>query len=120
MIRCLSFSFLLATAAPLIAQTPADLILHNGKVVTVDSQFSIQSAVAVRNGRIVAVGGKEILRRYQGARTIDLKGRMLLPGFYDAHMHLWPLSRRSVDLTGVSLIAELQERIRAKARVRSR
>lgn len=115
MIRLLSVLLYLALAAPLAAQAHADLILHNGKVVTVDEQFSIHSAVAVQDGRILAVGGDELLRQYRADRTIDLRGRMLLPGFHDAHIHLWPLSRRSVDLTGVASITELKERIREKA-----
>ena len=113
--RLLSVLLCLAFTTPLAAQTHADLILHNGKVATVDDQFSIRSAVAVQGGRILSVGGEELLQQYRADRTIDLGGRMLLPGFHDAHMHLWPLSRRSVDLTGVASIAELKERIRGKA-----
>lgn len=116
MIRLLTVLLYLVLAAPLAAQEPADLILHNGKVVTVDDHFSIHSAVAVRGGRILSVGGQELLGQYRADRTIDLGGRMLLPGFHDAHMHLWPLSRRSVDLTGVASIAELKARVRDKRR----
>src|SRR5437879_4018 len=61
----------------------ADLILRNGKIVTVDGTFSIQQAVAVKGGRIAAVGNNAaILRSEQGphTRVIDLKGRTVLPG----------------------------------------
>ncbi len=52
----------------------ADLILHNGKVLTVDKDFSIKSAIAVKGGKILAVGGEEIARNYTAPKTVDLKG----------------------------------------------
>lgn len=112
---------LVLLAAALLAgrlppQEPADLLLFNGRVVTVDSAFSVRSAVAVRGGRIVAVGGDELARRFRAARTVDLRGRAVLPGFIDAHVHLLPPARRSVDLSGARSMAELRERIRGKAR----
>jgi predicted amidohydrolase YtcJ len=66
------------------AGTPkVDLILYNARVLTVDRDFSIRSAVAVRGDRIVAVGGNELRRRFRAARAIDLKGQTLMPGFTD-------------------------------------
>jgi hypothetical protein len=84
--------FLIAFLAfsALASAADADLILHNGKVVTVDQHFTMQQAVAVKGGRIVAVGSNEsVLKAERGAKTevIDLKGRMLLPGLIDAHVH---------------------------------
>jgi len=68
---------------------PADTLLRNGYVYTVDSQDSVQQAVAVRGGRIVYVGSDDGAARYVGASTqvIDLGGRMLMPGFVDGHLH---------------------------------
>jgi predicted amidohydrolase YtcJ len=80
---------LVLSTAPLIA-ADADLILHSGKVVTVDSTFSIAEAVAVKDGRIVAVGRTaDVLARERGSKTqvIDLKGQTVLPGLTDAHTH---------------------------------
>lgn len=67
-----------------------DVVYHNAKVVTVDEDFTIEEAVAIRDGRIVAVGSNEEVRRLAGARTreVDLGGRTMLPGFYDNHIHL--------------------------------
>ena len=68
----------------------ADLILHNGKIVTVDAGFSVQQAVAIRGDRIAAVGSDQaILNAERGAHTklIDLHGRMVLPGLFDSHVH---------------------------------
>src|SRR5688572_5430555 len=79
----------LFSAVPLIA-ADADVILHGGKIVTVDSTFSIAEAVAVKDGRVVAVGrNADVLGRERGPKThvIDLKGQTVLPGLTDAHMH---------------------------------
>jgi predicted amidohydrolase YtcJ len=69
--------------------TSADMVLRNGYVYTVDGKDSVQQAVAVTGGKIVYVGSDEGAASYIGAQTqlIDLAGRMLMPGFIDAHMH---------------------------------
>lgn len=69
---------------------PPDLILSNGKIVTVDERFRIAQAVAVRGDRIMAVGTNQDIVRLAGPTTqrIDLHGRTVLPGFIDNHMHL--------------------------------
>jgi predicted amidohydrolase YtcJ len=71
------------------AGRPADLLLRGGAVYTVDAARSWAQAVAVRDGLIVAVGTDEQAGRFAGPRTqvIDLGGRMVLPGFIDAHVH---------------------------------
>jgi len=77
-------------SAALLSAADADLILHNGKIVTVDGQFTIQQAVAIRSGRIVAVGPDNlVLPAERGPKTemIDLRGRTVLPGLVDAHVH---------------------------------
>ena len=93
---------------------PVDLVLHNGKIVTVDDAFSIQQAVVVRDGRIVAVGGNELLARYDAQRTIDLEGKTVLPGFNDVHIHISGDPIREIDLTETTSVAQLQEQVRAK------
>ena len=72
-----------------LAATPADLVMRNGYVYTVDGQNSVQQAIAVSGGKIVYVGNDAGLDDYIGKQTqlIDLGGRMLMPGFVDAHMH---------------------------------
>lgn len=66
-----------------------DLILINGKIVTVDEKFSIQQAVAIRDEKIFAVGSTSRIKGLSGPKTkvIDLKGRVVIPGLIDAHMH---------------------------------
>lgn len=71
------------------APPPADLVLRNGAVYTVDSARPWAEAVAVRDGRIVRVGSDAAVAALIGTRTnvVDLAGRMLLPGFHDTHVH---------------------------------
>src|SRR4026208_1579977 len=73
------------------AQQPqADLILSNGKIITVDERFTIAQAVAIRGDRFVAVGPNPELTRLAGPNTrrIDLGGKAVTPGLIDNHMHL--------------------------------
>ena len=65
-----------------------DLVLHNGKVYTVDSGFHVAEAFAVKDGKIVAIGKNEyILKSYAGDSVVDAHGMAVYPGFIDAHAH---------------------------------
>ncbi len=68
----------------------ANLILLNGKIVTMDAAGSTAQALAIRGNTIVEVGANDDVERLCGknTRTIDLKGRVVLPGFIDTHVHL--------------------------------
>ena len=68
---------------------PADTILVNGHVITVDSSFSIAQAVAIANGRFAAVGTDAAIRKLAGpaTTTIDLRGQTVIPGLADNHLH---------------------------------
>ena len=67
----------------------ADIILYNGKVLTADDNFTIFEAVAVRDGKFLAVGESDRIRRMAGAltRVVDLNGRSVVPGLWDPHLH---------------------------------
>jgi predicted amidohydrolase YtcJ len=93
----------------------ADLVLFNGKVLTVDKDFSIRQAVAVKDGKILAVGGDELVPRYRGAKSVDLHGRVLMPGFMDTHLHIYPLANHDIEPAKAKSITELQAMVRAKA-----
>ncbi len=71
------------------AAAPADMVMRNGYVYTVDGRNSVQQAIAIAGGKIVYVGSDAGLGPYIGTQTrqVDLAGRMLMPGFIDAHMH---------------------------------
>ncbi|HMD48914.1 MAG TPA: amidohydrolase [Bryobacteraceae bacterium] len=108
---------LVESAVDLLAQgESADLILYNGKIITVDSAFSIREAIVVKGGRVVAVGGNELRNRYAAARTIDLQGRTVIPGFHDTHIHLGGHSRRYIDLNETTSLAQLKQQVRDKAK----
>lgn len=94
----------------------ADLVLFNGKIVTVDDAFSIREAIAIKDGRILAVGGNELRNRYNASRSIDLGGRTVLPGFFDTHVHLAGHSRRYLDFRRTASLAELKRQVRDKAK----
>jgi predicted amidohydrolase YtcJ len=88
-------------ARSLAVPAPADLILRNGKIITVDRDFSVKQSVAIRDGRFVAVGSDREVRVLAGpsTRVIDLGGRTVIPGFIDSHIH--------ATLAGLSWDAEL-------------
>jgi len=80
----------LYTAYPVMSQdTAAELILHHGKVVTADPGFSMAEAIAIRGERIVRVGSNPQVLALKGpqTQTIDLAGKMVLPGLIDCHAH---------------------------------
>src|SRR5262245_64921867 len=68
---------------------PADLIVHNAKVVTVDAKFTTAQAIAVRDGKIAAVGTSADVLKLKGPKTrvIDAGGKTVLPGLHDSHTH---------------------------------
>jgi predicted amidohydrolase YtcJ len=76
-------------AAEPAAQGPADLIIHHARAVTVDDKFRIAEAVAVKDGRILAVGKDDEIVKLKGPMTklIDAETRTVLPGLYDSHVH---------------------------------
>src|SRR5690348_17271756 len=76
-------------SAILLSAADADLILHNGKILTVDSAFSVRQAVAVKAGKITAVGDERVVMAERGPHTriVDLHGRTVLPGLFDSHVH---------------------------------
>ena len=67
----------------------ADMILSNGKIITTDNNFSIAEAVAISEGKILAVGTNKQIAKYAGkeTKTIDLKGKTVIPGLIDSHLH---------------------------------
>jgi predicted amidohydrolase YtcJ len=93
------YLFLLASllAAPVWAQSGkgmvifADAVYHNGKVLTVDERFSTAQALAVRDGKVMAVGSNSEILNLAGPKTVrlDLKGKTIIPGFIDTHSHLF-------------------------------
>ncbi len=97
--------------------TVADAIYSNGKVVTVDGSSSIVQAFAVKDGKFLAVGTAEQMAGFAGATTqrVDLKGRTVIPGLGDAHLHNVG-GGPGIDLSKARTMAELLAQVAAAAR----
>jgi predicted amidohydrolase YtcJ len=102
-------------AAPRASAPPADRIFLNGRVWTADAERPRAQALAVSGELVMAVGTDAEIRRFAGPETVtvDLRGRFVAPGFHDAHLHF--LVVETVDLSGVTSLAAIQDRIRAYA-----
>jgi predicted amidohydrolase YtcJ len=116
-------SLLISAGASGQANSSADAIYFHGNILTgVDLESRNPqrvSAIAVRNGLIVAAGTDADVKKLQGTSTkmMDMGGAFVMPGFNDAHAHLGDAGRikLSVDVTGVKSLAEMQERVKAAA-----
>src|SRR5450755_391650 len=116
-------SFLLAASALAVsgiasAALPAQLILFHGRVLTVDAQDSIAEALAIRDGKIIAIGtDRDILRLADATtRRIDLQGRTATPGLIDSHAHIAEAGVAElyhVNLSDASTVAEVVRRVQA-------
>jgi len=94
-----------------------ETVLYNGKILTVDAEFSIAQAVAINQGRFVAVGSDQEIMALAGNKTVqvDLEGQTVLPGFYDSHVHIAgaageapdPLSNQMTQAKSISEIVDL-------------
>ncbi|MGM0530105.1 MAG: amidohydrolase [Bacteroidota bacterium] len=93
----------------------ADLIVKNAKVYTVNEHFTVASAFAVKEGKILEVGTTgDITKNYSPDRTLDLEGKAVYPGFIDAHCHFYGYSMdlRQVDLVGTKSFGEVLEKLK--------
>lgn len=105
---------------PLTATTQPDLILHHGKIVTVDAGFTIRQAISVHGERIIDVGDNESLLATKGPNTrlIDLKGATVLPGLMDSHVHPGAaMTEFDHPIPEMETIADVLAYIRARAKV---
>ncbi|GAA4663310.1 amidohydrolase [Amycolatopsis dongchuanensis] len=114
-----------AAAAP--GQGKADLLLYNGKVLTMAGAFVPAEAIAIRNGVVLAVGSGRDLRRFTNSRTevVDLRGRTAVPGINDAHFHPLGLGTNQPPLTldlsrgAVRSIAEIRDLVAEAAKAKA-
>ena len=107
-------------AMPASAQV-ADTILVNGRILTVDSRSSVHGALAVREGKILALGSDQEVRKVSGpaTRTIDLQGRTVIPGLIDSHMHATRAAlsfSTEVNWIGAASLADALNRLRDASR----
>ncbi|MBA3601638.1 MAG: amidohydrolase, partial [Acidobacteria bacterium] len=119
----LKFSLILTLCLPnlVVAQVKQkiSLLLYNGKVFTANKKFAISEAVAVDGERIVGVGtSQELKAKYQAAKEIDLKGKLVTPGFNDAHVHFFrgALSLLNISLNDAKTLKEAKAKVAAKVK----
>jgi predicted amidohydrolase YtcJ len=92
----------------------ADLLVYNATVYTVNQEFAKAQAIAVRDGKIVAVGSSDDLKsKYKATKEVDAQGKPLYPGFIDAHGHFvgYAANLRQADLVGTTSFAEVVQRL---------
>ena len=110
LLHCIGLAILSCSGRP-----EATLILTNGKIYTLGEENPQAEAVAVGDGKIMAVGTVRDIEKLKGANTetLDLQGAMVLPGFIDSHTHaFWGGQRLSeINLNGAQSVAELQEKL---------
>ncbi|MDY6437167.1 MAG: hypothetical protein SPK72_06305, partial [Bacteroidales bacterium] len=96
-------------------KTKVDMIVFSGHVYTVDNQFSMAEAFAIKDGKFVAVGSnRQINRRYHATKILDVAGRSIYPGLIDGHCHFVGYSEtkaRYADLTGCTSFEEVMDRL---------
>jgi len=117
----LAGAVLFCATSGVAAAQPADVVLLNGKIATVDDRFSVVQALAIKDRRVIATGSSEVIRKHAGTatRVIDLKGRTVIPGLIDNHAH-WVRAAEHDELRfdGVTLRAEavrlLTERVSSR------
>jgi predicted amidohydrolase YtcJ len=101
----------------------ADLILHNATIYTVDDAFSTFEAMAIKDGRILALGTeREILNEYDAPEVIDCGKQFIYPGFIDGHCHFLGYGRtlQEVNLDSTQSFAEVLERVKSFKPINSR
>src|SRR5216684_3097990 len=108
------------TVSPASAQT-ADTVLFNGKILTVDKDFSVQQALAIGHGQVLASGTTAAMKRLasEKATLIDLGGRTVIPGLTDGHIHGIRAALTfgtEVNWIGVPTLKEALEKIRQAAK----
>lgn len=121
--RKLLATLVISTWATVAYAQKADLIVTNAKIVTLDAASTVAQALAVREGRIVAVGGNDAVEALVGSATrrLDAGGRTVIPGLIDSHIHAVRAGltyATEVNWIGARTIGEAMDRLRQAARAR--
>jgi predicted amidohydrolase YtcJ len=117
--RSLLLPLLLLATGCAFRSEPADLVVHNARIHTLDEANTVAQAMAIRDGRIIEIGPeRQILNKYAATETFDAAGRSVYPGFIDGHCHFfgYGLNKQKVDLQGAKSWAEVLERTVAYAK----
>jgi len=102
----------------------ADMVLMNGNVLTMNPSKPLAQAIAVKDDKIVEVGTDAEIQQWIGknTKTLDLKGRTVVPGLIDTHVHIAGFGRSmaGINLRNVRSIREMQEKLEKRVRVASK
>jgi predicted amidohydrolase YtcJ len=119
MLRVIGLALLVSGCAAAQTPQPADLIIHNARVYTVDARNPTAEAVAVAGDRIVRVGRDADVLALRGAatRVVDARQTALIPGLHDAHGHVagFGASLQTLDLRGTTSYQQIVDRVRKRA-----
>lgn len=112
--KTLSIGLFLITQV-IFAQKPnADLLITNATIYTVNSKFEQAEAMAVKSGKIIAVGKTaDLVKKYKAVKTINAEGKFIYPGFYDAHAHFYSfgMNLQTVNLKGTQSFQEVLNKV---------
>lgn len=121
MLRSLVLLFCCTLTTVALAADPPDLILYNGKIATVDKQFSLAQALAIKGERIALIGTNVEVLKTKGEKTrvVDLQGKFVMPGLMDSHVHPGGASLHEFDheIPDMESIADVLAYIRSRAAV---
>src|SRR5690625_2113205 len=96
------------------SKTEVDLLIKNAVIYKVDDEFATASAKAIKDGKIVAIRhGEDVINKYTSKQVYDAEGKTIIPGFIDAHAHLYShgLKKFNVNLVGSESVDEVLQRI---------
>lgn len=113
------FALLMITSSSIKTNQKADLVIMNGKVLTIDKDNPRAEAIAIKDDRIIAVGSdREINRLVKkgSTRVIDAKGKLVIPGFNDAHVHFGPLDPDFIELRYTTDPSVITEKVAAQVK----
>ena len=101
------FLFVFAGLSSCMKTEPADLVVFNAEIHTMNENNDVAQAIAIRDGKIIEFGpDRQILNKYAYTSSVDARGKQIYPGFIDAHGHLMSYASQ---LLGVNLVGSLSE-----------
>src|SRR5579862_693401 len=100
----------------------ADVVFTNGRIVTVDSNFSIAQALAIKDGKLIAVGpnAEALALRGPNTKVLDLGGKTVIPGLQDSHIHFLSLGEDVTFEADLTYARNAQDIVKAVADVKAR
>lgn len=100
-------------------KSEVDLIVYNGNIYTVDNDFKVANAIAIKDGLFHEIGTNEIINKYYSKELINLNGSTILPGLIDAHCHFYGLglNQQVINLTGTLSFEEVLSRLKLNSSI---